>query len=184
VKQVPVSAHDVARELRQRLPGVGVLKLHKLLYYCQGWYITWAGEAMFTEAIEAWDQGPVVADVWHDEKRHRALPAQRSLTDEQAAVIDYVVERYGHESGAALKHRAHREDPWRQARQRPESDSASNPSIGHESLSTWFRLDAAYVRHATEVDRLRLRRDVYGFDGPTMPASLRDATLRVLGHRP
>ncbi len=30
------SAHDVARELRNRLPDAGDLKVHKLAYYCQG----------------------------------------------------------------------------------------------------------------------------------------------------
>ncbi len=31
-----LSAHDVAAQVRQRVPGVGTKKLHKLLYYCQG----------------------------------------------------------------------------------------------------------------------------------------------------
>jgi hypothetical protein len=40
---VALSALDVATELRKRLPGVGVKKLHKLLYYCKG--ITWPRSA-------------------------------------------------------------------------------------------------------------------------------------------
>ena len=57
-----VSAHDVAREIRQQLPRVGILKLQKLLYYCQGWYIAWTDAPLFGEQIEAWANGPVVAD--------------------------------------------------------------------------------------------------------------------------
>jgi Protein of unknown function (DUF4065) len=56
-----LSAHDVARELRQRLPYAGDVKIHKLAYYCQGWHVAWTGEPMFREAVEAWTNGPVVA---------------------------------------------------------------------------------------------------------------------------
>ena len=48
-----LSAHDVARELRQRLPDPGDVKIHKLAYYCQRWHLARTGEPMFPEAIEA-----------------------------------------------------------------------------------------------------------------------------------
>lgn len=89
------SAHDVARELRQRLADAGDVKVHKLAYYCQGWHLAWTGAPMFREVIEAWTNGPVVADLWHDEQRGRARPPIQRLTDEQVAVVDYVVGRYG-----------------------------------------------------------------------------------------
>ncbi|MGQ0776145.1 MAG: hypothetical protein ACT4NY_17255 [Pseudonocardiales bacterium] len=39
-----LSAHDVAAVLRDRLPGLGAKKLHKLLYYCQGHHLATFGE--------------------------------------------------------------------------------------------------------------------------------------------
>src|SRR5690348_8675826 len=43
------SAHDVASEIRKRLPGVPVKKLHKLLYYCQAHHVATFNRPMFTE---------------------------------------------------------------------------------------------------------------------------------------
>src|SRR5262249_9440233 len=76
-----VSAHDVARELRQRLPHAGDVKIHKLLYYCQGWHLARYGDPLFNEPVEAWANGPVVADLWRDEKYHQPAPAPQGLDD-------------------------------------------------------------------------------------------------------
>lgn len=55
-----VSAHDVAAELRKRLPGVDDQKLHALLYYCQGHHLAHTSEPLFHEEIHA-----VGDDFWH-----------------------------------------------------------------------------------------------------------------------
>ncbi|MDQ1633589.1 MAG: hypothetical protein QOJ32_398 [Frankiaceae bacterium] len=62
------SARDVAAELRQRLPDVGVKKLHKLLYYAQGHHLAALGRPLFSESISAWDMGPVVGEFWWQEQ--------------------------------------------------------------------------------------------------------------------
>ena len=62
------SAAAVAGEVRRRKPGIGKVKLHKLLYYVQGYHLAWEGCPAFTEDIEAWEMGPVVAGLWSDEK--------------------------------------------------------------------------------------------------------------------
>ena len=107
-----VSAHDVARELRHRSPLMGILKMHKLLYYCQGWFVAWSGRPMFDETIQAWENGPVVADLWHDEDKGRGLPEPRQLDEEMHLVIDYVMHRYGNLSGRDLVQLTHSESPW------------------------------------------------------------------------
>lgn len=35
------SARDVALAIERRLPGIGEAKLHKLLYYVQGYHLAW-----------------------------------------------------------------------------------------------------------------------------------------------
>jgi uncharacterized phage-associated protein len=178
-----LSAHDVARELRQRLPDAGDVKVHKLAYYCQGWHLAWTGEPMFREAIEAWTNGPVVADLWHDEQRDRPRPPVQLLSDDQVAVIDYVVGRYGGSTGRELVPRTHLEDPWRDVSEDEDAFATANPEIINEALRAWFSEDEEYVAHRGAVTRLRERRDIYGFEGPAMPDDLRDATLRMLAHR-
>jgi hypothetical protein len=78
--RMTVSAHDVAAELRDRLPGLGAKKLHKLLYYCQGHHLATFGEPLFGENIGAWDMGPVVEPLWRDERYEPPLPPGASST--------------------------------------------------------------------------------------------------------
>ena len=142
---VTVSAHDVLRELRSRERTMGAVKAHKLLYYCQGWHLAHYGTPMFTEKIEAWANGPVVSSLWADERHARPKPAPHSLEGTHLDIIDYVIERYGVETGKSLVARSHREDPWRSL---ADSDDDSwingSPEIGHEALRSFFGRDGAY----------------------------------------
>ena len=79
------SVYRVAAELRTRMPGIGVKKLHKLLYYCQGHHLGTFGRPLFPESISAWDMGPMAGTLWHAEKeapsnRVRRSPTRRSST--------------------------------------------------------------------------------------------------------
>jgi uncharacterized phage-associated protein len=178
-----VSAHDVARELRERLSDAGDLKVHKLLYYCQGWHLAWAGEPMFAEPVEAWTNGPVVADLWHDEKRARVPPGPKALDDLQLATVEYVVRRYGRQSGQELVRMTHVEDPWRDVSEREDTGAVPNPQITHEALADWFGSDEEGRAHRAAVAKLRQQHDIYGFEGDAMPEGLRQTTLRVLAER-
>jgi uncharacterized phage-associated protein len=146
------SAHDVAAELRRRLPRHGLMRIHKLLYYVQGWHLAWRREPAFAETIEAWANGPVVGEVWRVE-RHRPedAPPPRPLPDSVIATVEYVVERYGHLSTDQLIEQTHREAPWHDA----SLEDARNPQLTHEALRRWFESDDDLLRRADEVARLR-----------------------------
>lgn len=131
---MPVSAHDVARELRARLPGSGDVKIHKLLYLCQGWHLGWTGRPLFREEIEAWANGPVVADFWRDEKYGRPTALPRDLDPFDRGTIAWVVNRYGHLSGKDLIRLTHGQDPWRDVAE----DDAFNSRISHKALVAFF----------------------------------------------
>jgi uncharacterized phage-associated protein len=165
------------------LPSAGTLKIQKLLYYCEGWNVAWNGSPLFQETIEAWDQGPVVADLWHDEGKNRQRPAERTLNGSQLAVIDYVARRYGQLTGPQLKALSHNERPWQQFADADGNLTLQNAQITDESLAEWFTNDAELVAHQKEVHRLQTRRDIYGFDGPVVTPALRAATERVLRAR-
>lgn len=143
-----VSAHDVARELRKRLPGSGVAKIHKLLYYCQGWHLAFTGQPMFREDLEPWAMGPVVADLWHDEDKRRTPPPAEELDVSAVATLAYVVSRYGRLTGIDLIHLSHAEDPWLKA-----SDNPWSLSISYEALAGFFRSDEEVARASELADR-------------------------------
>jgi uncharacterized phage-associated protein len=137
-----VSAHDVAREIRHRLPGVGVVVVHKLLYYCQGWHLAWTGKALFREGIEAWSNGPVVADLWHDENKSRPVPTPEELDDGAQSTISWVVTRYGHLSGIELVRLTHSEPPWKDA---SENSWIGVTGISSEALRKFFSADPEQI---------------------------------------
>lgn len=120
-----VSAHDVAAAVRDRLPGLPKKKLHKLLYYCQGYHLAQFDEPLFAESISAWDMGPVVGQLWHAEKMGEQSRAIRRLNEAQLNTVGYVLSRYGGLSGRDLENLTHCEAPWQLAdsRRRP-GDSA------------------------------------------------------------
>ena len=149
-----VSAHDVAREIRDRLPTAGVVKTHKLLYYSYGWYAAWTARELFVEDIQAWSNGPVVADLWHDEDKGRPAPDAVDLDSEMLMAISYVVSRYGGLSGRELIDLTHTELPWKQA-----WDRAENTTIALTAIRTFFaeesdedsiELDPAEARRLAE----------------------------------
>lgn len=111
----PVSAHDIAAELRARHPGLLVKKLHKLLYYCQGHHLAVHGQPLFSETIEAWDMGPVVAELWRAEKRGTPQPSRQELGEAELNTICYTLSRYGELTGRDLENLTHSEEPWQRA---------------------------------------------------------------------
>jgi uncharacterized phage-associated protein len=176
-----VSAHDVADELRRHLPGVGVLKLHKLLYYAQGWHLTLANEPLFREPIKAWANGPVVAELWADEQHERGRPPPRGLNGDQLATVGYVIERYGRFTGKDLIRLTHSEDPWRDVSETDDPWTTADPEIDHEALRRWFMQDEEHLARAAEVEALRQRVDIYSFAPTTVTPGLEAAVTRAAG---
>ena len=112
---VPVSAYDVAAELRRQLPGLRTKKLHTLLYYCQSHHLAHFGEPLFAESVIALGMGPVVAQLWKAENDGRLPDAAQALGAGQLNTIGYVISRYGRLTAHDLELLSHAEDPWRAA---------------------------------------------------------------------
>lgn len=140
-RAVPVSAHDIAAELRSRCPGLPTKKLHKLLYYCQAHHLAVFGEPLFPEAIEAWDMGPVVAELWAAEKYDTPPPPPQPLGERELNTVGYTLSRYGMLTGKDLEVLSHGEDPWLIAnRGRNQGDRAV---IKREWITAYFRSNAS-----------------------------------------
>lgn len=135
-----VHASDVAAELRTRFGArVNPVQLHKLLYLCQAWHAVWTDEPLFVESIEAWDNGPVVAELWRAEKyRFPAVSSPESMGDTGIATIDYVVTRYGHLTPNELIEFTHKDGPWCDA-----FDRGRNSRIKVDEMIQHFSQDEA-----------------------------------------
>jgi uncharacterized phage-associated protein len=113
-----VSAHDIAAELRRRIPGLPVKKLHKLLYLCQGFHLGWFGHPLFREKIAAWDMGPVVAELWKAEQIDEDPPPPTKLGEAELNTIGYVLYRYSDLTGRDLEDLTHGQMAWQEADRR------------------------------------------------------------------
>jgi len=161
-----VSAHDVVRELEARLTSPGEVRLHKLLYYCQGWHLGWTGSPLFDEVIEAWANGPVVAAVWRARKYGYEAPPPRSLDPGMLGTVGYVVSRYGSYSGADLIRLTHSEEPWRDATEQSGPDQRSEEPIEQKALELFFKKQVA---NGSQVGRV--------LDSPAARERLHGATV-------
>ncbi len=129
----------------QRTYGVHPLswwKLHKLLYFCQGWGLAWTGEPLFEQPIQAWRDGPVVREVYRIQKYYSAkLPPENmaALRDVETAIVRAVVEFYGVYTTSQLVELTHREPPWRTARAGIPNGVSCRNEITHESLHAYFK---------------------------------------------
>lgn len=68
LNQKPLKAYDVAlyflnmAKINQQ--SIDSLKIQKMLYYAQAESLVFCGKPLFKENIEAWDNGPMVYDVY------------------------------------------------------------------------------------------------------------------------
>jgi len=148
------SARNVALEIERRLPGIGEVKLHKLLYYVQGYHLAWEQGPAFAEDIEAWELGPVVAQLWRNRK-HRILDkigrSSRSggaLPESVRDITANVISRFGQMSGTDLIKATHSEAPW--CRVTDEGQSIASQVISHQSLVDYFSTEPDWVRQMRE----------------------------------
>lgn len=113
-------AADVAKFIIDQRGAMAQLKLQKLLYYCQAASLAWSDRPMFSDRIEAWANGPVVAPFWNDHRYEgwiSSVPEGLPISDGSVkSHIDAVLNFYGSLSPEDLADRSHREPPWKIAR--------------------------------------------------------------------
>jgi uncharacterized phage-associated protein len=155
-----VSANDVAAFILAELGTMTTYKLHKLLYYAQGYSLAWDGEPLFSEAIKAYEHGPVVTLLFNEHRGTRNVArwpkgeASR-LTEDQKDTVRAVMEMHGRRSADQLVELTHGERPWIEARK----SGARAALIDNESLRAFFST-VAKVHESPEATAMarRLRR--------------------------
>lgn len=117
------------------------LKLQKMLYYMQGYWLAIFKEPLFEDEIEAWMYGPVVPTVYDHFKKFGSSaimpedvdkPEFINLNDTEEDLFNNVIEEYGQFSAVKLMEMTHKETPWK-------SVSPSRGSIiSHKSMREYF----------------------------------------------
>jgi uncharacterized phage-associated protein len=120
------------------------LKLQKILYYADAWYLALRGEALVREDFEAWVHGPVLPSQYHRFKHHtwRQISDEISkphLTTEVSEHLDEIIEVFGVESGVSLELMTHQEEPWIEARGDLDPTENSRNAISKETMARYYK---------------------------------------------
>lgn len=96
------------------------LKLQKLLYYMQGFFIAVFDRRLFDNEIEAWQYGPVVREMYDHFKEFgsgaitlRGDVEISDLNEEESQLFEDVMEEFGQYSAIKLMNMTHNEWPWK-----------------------------------------------------------------------
>jgi uncharacterized phage-associated protein len=122
------------------------LKLQKLLYYAQGWYLALhGGKPLFDDRIEAWPHGPVVPPVYGAYKEWGWNPisgqiAEPALAPNIKSFLNEVMEVYGIHNAYYLERLTHREKPWLIARGDTPEGEPSNAVISIKDMWEYFTM--------------------------------------------
>ncbi|WP_431102680.1 Panacea domain-containing protein [Roseateles noduli] len=120
-------------------------KLHKLLYYVQGWHLAHFQEPAFEDRIEAWMHGPTCPAIeqlydghWHVPIVKRTPPPE-DLGERLQKLVEEILEIYGEDTGYALHQRTRNEPPWNEARKGlSRHDDSCTAVISHASMQRFF----------------------------------------------
>lgn len=120
-----MSPNDVAdfllAESREQGEVLTNLKLQKLLYYAQAWFLALHNRPLFEEDFQAWAHGPVLPSQYHRFKEFTWKPLTVEVQKPQAPAnvaehLQLIIEEFGSETAVALERMTHRERPWLEAR--------------------------------------------------------------------
>lgn len=142
--------HDVAAALLAETGSVTTMKLQKLVYYSQAWHLVFNNEALFSEVIEAWPQGPVSPKLYEKHRRQfqvSSWPAgdRSALTPAEKQTVRWVLDKYGAFSAESLSQMTHMEAPWRIARGLLELDERCSEPIDLQQMKHFYARQRAAV---------------------------------------
>lgn len=121
------------------------LKIQKLLYYAQGYYLALYNKPLFDEKISAWQHGPVVEDIYSEFKTNNGnfIPTNDykmnddeidKIGKDEKELIEDVFQLMGQYSAWRLRDKTHQEDPWIDNYKEGE-----NREISHSDMKKYFK---------------------------------------------
>ena len=150
------NAIDVSRHIinysNKKNYGISNLKLQKILYFVQAYFLLKTGSACFDDRIEAWDLGPVVPVAYREYKifgnanipmitfviekdsrniwNSKVLPFNDDVILEyDKELIDSVVDKFSEYSASDLVRLTHNQQPWIDAYSKNKNNEISRKAI-------------------------------------------------------
>lgn len=159
--RLDVHAVDVAEYILRHRGPMDAMKLQKLCYYAQAWSLAWGRGCMFPEDIEAWENGPVIREVFRRHKGRytvQTVGGDAEVIDRDAvrqSTLSGVLDFYADRTGQQLSDLTHVEDPWAITRARANAAPGSHCDevIPAGLMAGYYR---SLMQHATEQNHQEL----------------------------
>lgn len=132
-------------EMRNAGDSVSNLKLQKLLYYAQAWFLALHDKEIFAEDFQAWVHGPVLPSQYHRFKHFGWEPiadrirAPLGMPPLLQRHLREIIEVFGTETAVALELMTHREAPWLEARRGLPMHAHSQSKISKTLMRRYYK---------------------------------------------
>jgi len=123
------------------------LRLQKLVYYAQAWYLANHSKPLFKEDFEAWVHGPVIPKLYQKYKKYGFSPIQENIILEEVEkkfnpeiikFLDKVYKVYMQYNTYQLEMMTHRENPWIKARKNHAPDEKCSVVIPKNEMEKYY----------------------------------------------
>jgi uncharacterized phage-associated protein len=122
---------------------VSNLKLQKLVYYAQAWYLAMHDRPLFDEDFQAWVHGPVIPALFEKYKHFGWKPIDQDVRpDLPEAIVTYleeVCDEYFSCDAYELEKMSCMEAPWARAREGLARDQASENIIHQDWIKEYYK---------------------------------------------
>jgi uncharacterized phage-associated protein len=123
---------------------VSNLKIQKLVYYAQAWFLALYDEPLFDDRLEAWVHGPVQPALYQRFKKYSWEPITEEVvcpdySQDIKAHLEEILDIYGDLTAHHLERLVHQEDPWRKARGDLPPDAHCTNPVAIEDMKIFYR---------------------------------------------
>lgn len=143
--KVAISVFDVVVYILEQYHQILAMKLHRLVYYSQAWYLVFYDNPLFFESIEAWANGPVIPELYLAHRGYFRLSSNNinkgnsaNLRSTHKRMIDNVLKDYGEKPSQWLKNLSCYEYPWLSARTGLHPGERGNKIISLASMTEYY----------------------------------------------
>jgi uncharacterized phage-associated protein len=119
------------------------LKLQKLLYFSQAWYLANKGKPMFDDDFQAWAHGPVSRKIYEQHRGRNWEPLDRAkkqpkLSADIEKCLVMVFDEYGKYGAKHLEQLTHKHNPWIDARSGLPPEARCETVISKEAMRDFY----------------------------------------------
>ena len=120
------------------------LKLQKLLFYSQAWYLALKDDYIFEEDFQAWVHGPVLVSQYQRFRHYSYHPISEDITEpdipqELINHLNEIMDVFGGEGAYTLERLVHQESPWIESRDNLDQTEPSTNIISKEKMKTFYK---------------------------------------------